>query len=120
MTCLVVDDSRTLRMIACNMLRGLGIETLQAENGVEALAVCAQRMPDCILLDWNMPVMDGLTFLKELRARTDGNHPKVLFCTTESDLGKIALAMELGADEYIMKPYDDDILASKLHLVGLI
>ena len=118
--CLIVDDSRTMRQIASNMLHTLGFETSQAENGEEALKLCAVSMPDCVLLDWNMPVMDGLTFLKALRLMPGGDQPKVLFCTTESDFDRISDAIACGADEYIMKPFDGDILMSKLHLVGLI
>ncbi|MGL4729258.1 MAG: response regulator, partial [Bosea sp. (in: a-proteobacteria)] len=77
------------------------------------------RMPDAILLDWNMPVMDGYEFLKALRAMPNGKGPKVVFCTTENDLAHIARAMHAGADEYIMKPFDRDIVTSKFQQIGL-
>ncbi len=116
--CLVVDDSRVIRKLATKMLANLGIETREAENGAEALEACATDMPDIVLLDWNMPVLDGIGFLKKLRAQKSIVQPKVLFCTTESGFERISEAMADGADEYIMKPFDEDILASKLQLIG--
>jgi two-component system chemotaxis response regulator CheY len=119
-TILIVEDSRTMRTIAARMLVGLGFEVREAEDGLQALAACGESMPDGILLDWNMPVMDGLTFLKALRASPGGTAPKVVFCTTESDFSKITEVLAHGADEFIMKPYDEDILQSKLAYVGLL
>ena len=87
---------------------------------MEALAWCASAMPDVILLDWNMPVMDGMTFLRQLRGQPDGETPKVLFCTIETDARRIAEALSAGADEYVMKPFDGEILESKLAEVGLV
>jgi two-component system chemotaxis response regulator CheY len=77
-------------------------------------------MPDAVLLDWNMPVMDGLEFLKQLRREPGGHRPIVVFCTVENDKERIAEALEAGADEYIMKPFDGDIISSKLELAGLL
>jgi len=119
-TCLVVDDSRVIRKLACKMLADLSIVTSEAENGAEAYEMCAASMPDIVLLDWNMPVLDGMEFLKKLRGSALERQPKVLFCTTESEFSKIAQALAEGADEYIMKPFDEDILASKLRLIGAI
>ncbi|MCA0201559.1 MAG: response regulator [Proteobacteria bacterium] len=115
---LVVDDSRTLRTIVCRSLHQRGFATLQAENGQVALDICVKTMPDAIVLDWNMPVMDGVAFLKALRMLPNGNDPKVIFCTSESDMDRIATAIEAGADEYIMKPFDDEILNTKLDMIG--
>lgn len=115
---LVVDDSRTLRTIVCRALHQRGFATSQAENGQVALDVCTEAMPDAIVLDWNMPVMDGVEFLKALRTLPNGGMPKVIFCTSESDMDRIATALEAGADEYIMKPFDDDILNTKLDMIG--
>ena len=77
-------------------------------------------MPDAVLLDWNMPVMDGYDFLRELRSLPGGKEPKVVFCTTENDIAHIAKAMRAGADEYIMKPFDKDIVEAKFQEVGLL
>lgn len=119
-TCLVVDDSGVIRKLASKMLANLDITTSEAENGAAAFESCSASMPDIVLLDWNMPVMDGMAFLKKLRATPFPRQPKVLFCTTESEFSKIAEALAEGADEYIMKPFDEDILASKLRLIGAI
>lgn len=119
-TCLVVDDSRVIRKLATRMLSDLNVESSEAENGAEAYEACMKAMPDVVLLDWNMPVLDGMEFLKKLRGTPAVAQPKVLFCTTESEFSKIAAAISEGADEYIMKPFDEEILASKLRLIGAI
>ncbi len=118
-TCLVVDDSRVIRKVARRILEDLGFEIAEAADGMEALAWCRAAMPDAILLDWNMPVMGGLEFLRKLRAEPGGDAPVVIFCTVENDLAHIEEALEAGADEYIMKPFDGDIIESKFAEVGL-
>jgi len=85
-----------------------------------ALDACHAGLPDCVLLDWNMPVMGGLDFLRKLRAEFGPDHPTVVFCTTESDMDFIASALESGAQEYIMKPFDEDILLGKFAQAGLL
>jgi len=119
-TCIVVDDSRVIRMVARKILEELSFTVDEAEDGQVALDLCKNSMPDGILLDWNMPVMDGLEFLKELRALPNGDTPKVIFCTTENDLNHIQEAISQGADEYIMKPFDSEIVQSKFTQVGLL
>ncbi len=119
-TCLIVDDSRIIRKVARRIVEGLGFEVDEAADGAEALAYCASVMPDVVLLDWNMPVMDGLTFLRRLRAQAGGEAPKVLFCTIETAPERIAEALAAGADDYVMKPFDGEILHSKLAEVGAV
>ncbi|GJE37466.1 response regulator [Methylobacterium persicinum] len=119
MTCLVVDDSAVIRKVARRIIEDFGYAVVEAEDGDSALAICAESMPDLILLDWNMPNRDGYAFLQELRQTEAGKRPKVVFCTTENDVGAIARALRGGADEYIMKPFDRDILTAKLEQVGL-
>ena len=116
--CLVVDDSQTIRKLITRILHSLNIQTREAESGEAAYEECRRAMPEVILLDWQMPGMDGLEFLKKLRSDPAGAAPKVIFCTTESTLENIDLAIEAGADEYIMKPFDEEILSSKLTMVG--
>ena len=118
--CLVVDDSRTVRKVARRILEDLGFGVAEASDGAEGLAWCRGAMPDVILLDWNMPVMDGLEFLRRLREERGGQTPKVIFCSVEADIDRIRQALDAGADEYIMKPFDGDIVASKLALAGAI
>ncbi len=120
MTCvLVVDDSAVIRKVARRMLERMGYAVEEAEDGLDALNACQARMPDAVLLDWNMPRMDGLTFLKTLRAAPAGRDAKVVFCTTENDLDHITQAMEAGADEYIFKPFDEPALEAKLAMAGI-
>ncbi|MBB5751053.1 response regulator [Prosthecomicrobium pneumaticum] len=119
-TVLVVDDSGVVRKVARRMLEGWLFRVEEAENGESALARCDLAMPDGILLDWNMPVMTGPEFLAQLRRRADGARPKVVFCTTLNDVHHISQALAAGADEYIMKPFDEDILREKLVEVGLL
>jgi two-component system chemotaxis response regulator CheY len=118
--CLIVDDSRVVRKVARRIIEELGFEIEEAPDGKNALDLCKKRLPDVVLLDWNMPVMNGLEFLMELRQAPDGNKPVVIFCTTENDIAHIQAAIGAGADEYIMKPFDSDILHAKFQQVGLL
>jgi two-component system chemotaxis response regulator CheY len=118
--CLIVDDSAVIRKVARRILEGLAFRVSEAEDGEQALQACRSGMPDAVLLDWNMPVMDGYEFLKSLRAMPGGREPKVVFCTTENDVAHIARAMHAGANEYIMKPFDKEIMQAKLQEVGLV
>ena len=118
--CLVVDDSRVVRKVARRILEANGHTVVEAEDGQQALAACRADMPDFVLLDWNMPVMDGLTFLRTLREEFGPDNPPVVFCTTENDMAHIEMAITNGAQEYIMKPFDEDILLGKLGQAGLL
>jgi two-component system chemotaxis response regulator CheY len=118
-TCLIVDDSRVMRKVARRILENMGFEIAEAADGVEALAWCRAAMPNAVLLDWNMPVMNGMEFLKHLRREPGGDAPTVVFCTVENDRSRILEALENGADEYIMKPFDGEIITSKFALAGL-
>ncbi|KQM98233.1 MULTISPECIES: response regulator [unclassified Sphingomonas] len=118
-SCLVVDDSKVIRKVARHILETLDFEVREAADGREALACCTERSPDVILLDWNMPVMSGMDFLRALRQSEGGDRPKVVFCTTENGMAYIRAAIEAGADEYVMKPFDRETLESKLQIVGV-
>lgn len=117
-TCLIVDDSKVIRKVARHILESLEFSVSEAEDGRAALDACAVSQPDVILLDWNMPVMNGMDFLRALGER-GGDRPKIVFCTTENGAAHIRAAIEAGADEYIMKPFDREMLASKLKIVGV-
>ena len=119
-TCLIVDDSKVVRMVAKKILEGLNFETFEAEDGQQALDACMQQMPNVVLLDWNMPVKSGIEFLHELRAMDGVEQPVVVFCTTENDMEHIQEAITAGANEYIMKPFDSEIIESKFVQVGLL
>jgi two-component system, chemotaxis family, chemotaxis protein CheY len=119
-TCLIVDDSRVVKKVASRIIRDLGFTVTEAGHGAEALQMCREAMPDAILLDWNMPVMNGLDFVKALRREDGGKAPRVVFCSIENDAEHIQEALRSGADEFVMKPFDADILESKFAEVGLI
>ena len=119
-TCLVADDSSVIRKVARRILEKLDFQIIEAEDGEQALEACRGAMPDAVLLDWNMPKMDGYDFLRVLRRLPGGDGPKVVFCTTENDVAHIARALHAGANEYIMKPFDRDIVEAKFQEVGLI
>ena len=118
--CLVVDDSKVIRKVARHILETLDFEVREAADGREALDCCMAEAPDVILLDWNMPVMSGMDFLGALREAPLATRPKVVFCTTENGMAHIRAAIEAGADEYVMKPFDRETLESKLQIVGAV
>jgi len=117
--CLIVDDSRVVRSVARRFVETLGFAVAEAQDGQLAAAACDQQMPDVVLLDWNMPVMSGIEFLRHLRARDDGNKPIVIMCTTEKDISHIHEAIAAGANEYLVKPFDQPTLTAKFGKVGL-
>ena len=119
-TCLVVDDSRVVRKVSRHILETLGFAVEEAENGQQGLQQCDEAMPDVVLLDWNMPVMSGIEFLRALRAADGGDKPVVVFCTTENDIEHIQEAIAAGANEYIMKPFDSEIIQAKFSQAGLL
>ena len=119
-TCLVVDDSSVIRKVARRILEGLDFQIVEAEDGEKALEACRRELPEAILLDWNMPVMDGYEFMVQLRGMPGGDAPIVVFCTTENGVDHISRALAAGANEYIMKPFDRDIVAAKFQEVGLV
>jgi two-component system chemotaxis response regulator CheY len=118
-SCLVVDDSKVIRKVARHILETLDFTVEEAEDGRDALTRCDEHVPDVVLLDWNMPVMGGMEFLRTLRGRDLERQPKVVFCTTENDAAHIRAAIDAGADEYVMKPFDRETLQSKLQIVGV-
>ena len=117
---LIVDDSSETLFVLKRLLAMEGYDVATAADGVEAMAWCNAVMPDAILLDWLMPVMDGLEFVRRLRAEPGGTATRVIFCSSETDIARIREALDAGADEYIMKPFDGAIVAGKLAQVGLI
>jgi two-component system chemotaxis response regulator CheY len=107
-------------MVARKILESLDFQIEEAEDGQKALEACQRSMPDAVLLDWNMPVKNGIEFLKDLRVMAGGDRPRVVFCATENDVAHIQEAIGAGANEYIMKPFDSEIIQSKFSQVGLI
>jgi two-component system, chemotaxis family, chemotaxis protein CheY len=121
MQALVVDDSRAMRAILTRLLDGLGFDVAQAGDGQEALEVLASGVrPEVILVDWNMPVMDGLTFIKQCRAHEDYRDIVLMMVTTESEQSNIVRALAAGAHEYVIKPFTQEVITEKLQLLGLV
>ena len=123
--CLLVDDSRVIRRVAAKIVQDLGFAPTEAANGQEALAACAVTMPDVILMEWDLmqisgAQMTGPDLMRAVRLLPGGAEVKVVFCTTRNELADIRAALAAGADEYIMKPFDSEIVASKFQLLGLL
>ena len=117
-TCLIVDDSRVIRKVSSKIAISLGYVPVEAENGEEALARCKKSMPDLVLTDWNMPEMNGITFVEKLRAIPTPREPVVVFCTSNGEAKDIHDGIAAGADDYIVKPFDEASLKAKLEKLG--
>lgn len=118
---LIVDDSKIVRKVTRKIFEKLGFDDIEeAEDGTIAYESCKQRMPDIIMLDWHMPNTNGITFLKQLRDMPGGSQPVVIFCTTETNFDCISEALASGANEYVMKPFDESIIEGKLSQLQLI
>ena len=121
MRALIIDDSRAMRSILRRIVTGLGFETLEAGDGQEALDLLeAGHVPDLCLVDWNMPVMDGYTFIVRVRANREWRHVTLMMVTTESEQGQIVKALAAGAHEYVIKPFTPEAIVEKLDLLGLL
>ncbi len=119
---LVVDDSRAMRMILTRSLTNLGYEVSTAADGQDALDLLEREAPDLALLlvDWNMPNMDGLEFVKRLRANPRYATAPLMMVTTETEVDQMVKALEAGANEYVMKPFTPDIIEGKLRVMGVL
>ncbi|MEO2089857.1 MAG: response regulator [Gemmataceae bacterium] len=117
---LVIDDSRTVRTIIGKILRDEGLEVVEAANGREGLEQL-DRTPDVelVLVDWNMPVMNGLDFIKAVRAQRAYDRVRIMMVTTETEQEQVLRALEAGANEYVMKPFGKEILVAKLSLLDV-
>jgi two-component system chemotaxis response regulator CheY len=119
-TCLVVDDSQVVRMVARKIIEALGFAGSEAADGRAALEACRTSLPDAVLVDWNMPAISGIDFVKALRAMPGGDKPAVVFCTHEGSAARMEEALRAGADEYIVKPFDGEVVLTKFLQVGLL
>jgi two-component system chemotaxis response regulator CheY len=121
MHALVVDDSKTMRMLLRHHLKKLGFEVTEAANGREALlALQGMEKADLVLVDWNMPEMDGISFVRAIRAKPDYSSLPLVMVTTNTEMSQVSNALAAGANEYIMKPFNRDILREKLELLGFV
>jgi two-component system, chemotaxis family, chemotaxis protein CheY len=117
---IIVDDSRAARMILKRALTSEGFEVFEAGDGQQALAELARTGPlELALVDWNMPVMSGYELVREVRSRKDLNSMAIMMVTTETEASQVQKALEAGANEYVMKPFTEDVLREKLMLLGL-
>lgn len=119
-TCLLVDDSSVVRKIARRIVESLDFQVVEAADGQNAMQLCGARLPDVILLDWNMPVLDGHEFIINLRRSRGGEHPKIVFCTSDSDVDHIVRALAAGAADYISKPFNHDMIRAAFQRLGLL
>lgn len=121
MQALIIDDSRAMRRIIAKMLTDLKIDYIEAENGKEALEkLNAAKIPDIALVDWNMPVMNGLEFVRAVRSDSRLESLPLMMVTTETEVEQVVLALQAGANEYLMKPFERDSMAVKLQMMGLL
>ena len=125
MRAMIIDDSRAMRSILRRIVSGLSFETSEAGHGQEALdlldeATVRGEIPDLCLIDWNMPVMDGYTFIRQVRANPAWRNITLMMVTTESEQGQIVKALAAGAHEYVIKPFTPDAIVEKLEMLGLI
>ncbi len=116
---MIVDDSPVIRKVARRILEGMGYVVVEAVDGVDALEKCAHNMPDGILVDWDMPRMDGVEFIEALRTREEADRTKILFCTSELMVTEMMRAKRAGCQGYMLKPYTRDILQNKLAEIGI-
>ncbi|MGE0441600.1 MAG: PleD family two-component system response regulator [Gemmatimonadales bacterium] len=119
MKVLIVDDSRAMRIMLARFMTELGFETRDASNGKEALVALGAGLPDLVLVDWNMPEMNGLEFVQAVRADQRFNALPLVMVTTETEMSQMTKALEEGANEYVMKPFTKDVLQAKLEMLGL-
>jgi len=121
MHALIVDDSSTMRMILKAHLNKLGFEVTEAGNGREAL-ICLKEMAktDLVLVDWNMPEMDGVSFVRAVRAESEYASLPLMMVTTNTEISHVSEALEAGANEYIMKPFTGAVIREKLELLGFL
>jgi len=119
MQVLVIDDSSTMRKFIKKILVGASFEVVEAKHGREALEVLQQHPNVCLsLIDWNMPVMDGMELLSCIRADHAFDAMRIMMVTTEMELSGVARALERGANEYVMKPFTKDVILEKLRILG--
>lgn len=119
MRALVIDDSKSIRLILARILNDIGFQVLDASNGIEGLLQLKTENVDLILVDWNMPEMDGYEFILKVRQETKFNEVRLMMVTTETELSKVVQALEAGANEYVMKPFTKETIVEKLALMGL-
>ncbi len=115
--CLIADDSKTMRMLLIKIMENFGYTVEEAEDGEDLLEQCTANMPDLIISDWNLPLIDGIDVLYKIRSNQNIRQPVFLFCSYIKDTEIIKQALKGGADDFIMRPFDEDIIAQKLRII---
>ena len=119
-TCLIADDSKVIRLLLSKIISNLGFSVIEAEDGEDVVELTQLKEPDLVIMDWKLPVLEGIDALYKIRELKLNRQPKVIFCSAFSDMDRISKALDGGADDYIIKPFDEDIVASKLTILGLL
>lgn len=118
-TCLIADDSKIIRLILAQIMKNLGFDVIEAEDGEDVIKRWKEGKVDLIIMDWSLPVMEGIDVLYMIRSLPKIKQPRIIFCSSMPDEAKIREAINGGADDYIMKPFDEDIIESKITILGL-
>ena len=119
-SCLIADDSKVIRLLISKIMTNLGFSVIEAEDGEDVVELTQLKEPELIIMDWNLPVMDGIDALYKIRAMKLNKIPKIIFCSASNDINRIQQAINGGADDYIIKPFDEDIISTKLTILGLL
>ena len=119
-TCIIADDSKIMRMLLRKIMENFGFDIIETEDGEEVLEQCLQNKIDLIISDWNLPLMDGIDVLYKVRADRKIKQPNFVFCSYITDTAIIRQALDGGADDFIMRPFDEDIIAGKLEILDLL
>ncbi len=119
-SCIIADDSKIIRMLLSKIMSNFGYEVTEAENGEDLLRQCAKNIPNLIICDWNLPLIDGIDVLLKIRSDKKIKQPFFIFCSYITDTNIISQALNAGADDFIMRPFDEDIIASKLKILKVL
>lgn len=119
-TCLIADDSKIIRMVLAKIMSNLSFNVLEAEDGEEVVELCQQNEPELIIMDWNLPLIEGIDVLYKIRSQRGIKQPKIIVCSSTIDIDKIKEAIQGGADDFIIRPFDEDIIFSKLAIMDLV
>ena len=119
MKCLIADDSKVIRMVLSKIFSNLGFAVLEAEDGEEVLSLCQKEEPSLVIMDWKLPIMDGIDVLYKIRGEFNIRQPRIIFCSSINDADKIKEALDGGADDYLLRPFDEEIIFSKLVILGM-
>lgn len=118
--CIVADDSKIMRMLLSKIMENFGYDVIEAEDGEDLMSLCIKNTPDLIICDWHLPLIDGVDILLKIRADRKIKQPVFIFCSYVKDVDVISQALKSGADDFIMRPFDEDIIASKLKIIKVL